>query len=222
MRLLKLLILPVFAFSFDVEFNKKFYHELPHDMLTTNISISIDDDSEQKVSKRLEVFNQKIKNFNKVEKKLGSFNIRPKYRHAKNTPKIIGYTGVLRYTINSYKAEPMDEFISNIVSLKENRDTNVSVSNLSWTVTEDTYNVALDLLRLQSIQWAQNYVKNLSKDVHAKCEIEDISINQSSYFRGYNRSYAYQNDAKVANVVAVPEANQEKISIDVRYKVECK
>lgn len=221
MRFLKLLAIPVFAFSFEMEFNKKFYHELPHDILSTYLTVTIDDDSEIKVSDRLEVFNQKIKSFDKVERKLGTFNIRPKYRHASNTPRIIGYTGELRYKINSRKAKFMDEFVSEIASLKENRDTTVGVSNLSWSVREDTYNVTLDLLRLEAINWAKTYVKNLSKDLNRDCEIKNIQINQSNNI-GFARSEAFNSSSISSSKLAVPEANQEKIVINPRYKVECK
>lgn len=220
MRFLKLLAIPVFAFSFELEFNKKFYHELPHDILSTYVTVTIDDDSEIKVSDRLEVFNQKIKSFDIVERKLGTFNIRPKYRHASNTPKIIAYTGELRYKINSRKAKYMDEFISEMASLKKNRDTTVAVSNLSWSVREEAYNVTLDLLRLEAINWAQTYAKNLSKDLNKECEIKNIQISQTNSFGFIAKAI---NNTSISNKsLAVPEANQEKIVINPRYKVECK
>lgn len=223
MKLLKLLILiPIFAFSFDVEFNKKFSHELQHDTLTTNLMITITDDTEILVSERLEVFNNKIKSYDKVERKLGNFNIRPKYRYSSNTPKIIGYLGELRYKVNSSKARYMDEFISEITKLKENRDTTVALNNLSWTVREDTYNVTLDLLRLESITWIQNYAKNLSNDINKECSVKNIVVNTTSQLMPYNNRAVYSSASISNKSIPVPEANQEKIKINPRYILECK
>ncbi len=222
MRFLKFLVFPIFVFSFEVEFHKKFYHELPHDILSANISITIKDNSELKVSDRLDVFNQKIKSFDKVERKLISFNIRPKYRHSGNTPKITGFSGKLRYKINSRKAIYMNEFITEIASLKNNRDTVVSVSNLSWSVREGTYNVSLDLLRLESINWIQTYISNLSKDLNRNCEIKSIQINQEDNSIRYKMGEVYDDTSLATNTLSVPEANQEKIVINSKYILECK
>lgn len=222
MRFLKFLVIPILAFSFELEFNKKFYHELPHDTLSTFVTVTIEDDSELIVSERLEVFNQKIKSFDKVERKLGTFNIRPKYRHSSNTPKIVGYLGELRYKVNSRKARFMDEFITEITLLKKNRDTNVSVNNLSWSVKEDTYNVTLDLLRLEAINWSESYRKTLSSDVNKDCKVKKININNSQFQR-YNGKVAYANTAiSTKKTLPVPEANQEKITLEARYIMECK
>lgn len=221
MKFFKLLLLPIFAFSFELEFNKKFYHELPHDTLSTVISITISDESEIKVGERLEVFNQKIKSFDKVERKLGSFNIRPKYRHSSSTPRISGYVGELRYKVNSRKAMFMDEFIREITKLKRNRDTNVSVSNLSWSVREDTYNVTLDLLRLEAISWVTRYAKNLSEDLNKECKIKKVEINTSQQMMEYGKSIVYSSTEPASRTIPVPESDQEKIIINPHYTMEC-
>lgn len=222
MKFLKLLLIPIFAFSFEIEFNKKFSHELPHDTLNTFITVIIEDDSELIVSERLEVFNQKIKSFDKVERKLGTFNIRPKYRHSSSTPKIVAYIGELKYKIKSRKARYMDEFVSEITYLKKNRDTNVSVTNLSWDVKEETYDVTLDLLRLEAINWGQVYSKNISKDLNRNCEIKKIEINTTPQIARFNNRSTYNSAAISKRSLPVPEANQEKIVINPKYLMECK
>jgi len=221
MRFLKLLLLPIFAFSFELEFNKKFYHALPHDTLTTFIIITIEDDSEIRVGERLEVFNQKIKSYDKVERKLGSFNIRPRYKHSSSTPRVAAYVGELRYKVNSRKARFMDEFIAEITKLKRNRDTNISVNNLSWSVREETYNVSLDLLRLEAINWASTYALNLSKDLNKDCKLKKIDINKTRQMMPSERAI-YSNAEISSKSIPVPEANQERIVINPHYVMECK
>ncbi len=223
MKIFKLfLFLPILAFSFEIEFNKNFSHELPQDTLTTTLLITITDDTEILVGERLEVFNKKIKSFDKVERKLGNYNIRPKYKYSSNTPKIIAYVGELRYKVNSRKARFMDQFISEITKLKENRDTTVAVNNLSWTVREETYNQALDILRLKSIKWIKNYAKQLSDDIVKECLIKKITINSHNKLSSYRNRAVYANSSLSKKVIAVPESNQESIKINPKYLLECK
>jgi len=223
MKFLKLiLLLPVFLFSFELEFNKKFSQALPHDILRTHLIITITDDSEKEVDSRLNKFNELIKEYDKVEKKLGIFNIRPKFRHAGSTPIVIGYIGKLVYKVESNKALYMDEFISQITELKKFRDTTVSISNLSWTVRESTYNVTLDLLRLNAINWAQRYIGNLSNDLKKTCNLKNISIEKNlSGLALANRSFNEDINSTTSGLT-VPQANPEIIEINPKFVMECK
>lgn len=221
MKYLSFLFIPILAFSFELEFKKSFSHELPHDVLSTKISITITDDTEAEVSQRLDVFNQKIKSFDKVEKEFGSFSISPEYKHYKINPKINGYKGILSYKINSHKAKHMNDFIVTITKLKQNRDTTVKVSSLAWSVKEDTYNVAMDLLRLKAIDWINRYIRNLSKDVDGECSIKKIIINNKSDLVMKQKTlYASVDSSRES--IPVPKAELEKITINPTYFVECK
>lgn len=222
MKILKLLVLPVFLFSFELKFEKKFKHELPHDTLTTNIRITIDDDRENRVEQRLNVFNEKIKRFDKVEKKFIGFSVRPKYRHAMNTPKVNGYIGELRYKVYSYKAKHMDEFISELTKLKRNRDTEVSLTNLAWSVPEDTYNVTFDLLRLQAINWGINYIKNVSNDIEKECNLKSIEIDKENELMSANTGKVYTTNNIKEKVIPIPDTKQENIVIFANYVMECR
>ncbi len=222
MKLIKLLLLlPIFALSFELEFNKKFSHELSRDTLSAFLTVTITDDNEIIVRDRLDVFNQKIKTYDKVEKKLISFAIRPKYKHLSSTPRIVSYIGELKYKINSRKARYIDEFISEITSLKKNRDTTVSVNNLSWSVREDTFNITLDLLRLDAITWGQRYAKNLSSDINKNCIIKSISINRLEQFLQKNEKEIYSVSDISHKTTPLLETNQEKIKINPKYTLEC-
>lgn len=222
MKVIKLLILPIFLFSFELNFDKKFQHELPHDSLTTTVKITIEDDTELLVAERLDMFNQKIKNFDKVNKSFGTLNIRPKYRNSMNTPKIIAYIGELRYKVDSNKARYMHEFISELTTLKRNRDTSVSLNNLSWTVTEDAYNVSLDLLRLRAINWGLNYIKNISVDLNKECLLKSVSIDKMSQYARPRTSNLNSSRSIENKSISIPESNQEKIVIFANFVMECK
>lgn len=223
MKLVKLfLLLPIALFSFEIEFNKNFSQELPHDVLSAYLTVSIEDETETKVNTRLEVFNKQIKSYNKVERKLGTFDIRPKYKHSNSTPRVSGYIGVLRYKVSSNKAMFLDELISDISEMKENRDTSVSLYSLKWGVKDETYSVGVDLLRLEAITWIQNHAKVLSSDISKNCEVKKIEINSFSSpiaMRANTRALA---QASNTNSLPVPENNKEKITINPKYTLECK
>lgn len=216
-----LLVLPLFAFSFEIEFNKKFTHELSRDTLSAFLKVTITDDNEIIVRKRLEVFDKKIKTYDKVERKLNNFTIRPKYKHSSSTPRILGYVGELKYHINSRKARFIDEFISEVTSLKKNRDTSVSVTDLSWSVREDTFNVTLDLLRLEAILWGQRYASNLSVDIEKDCTLKNITINRIEQFLQKDEKEIYSVSDISQKATPVLESNQEKIKINPKYILEC-
>ena len=222
MKLLNLLLLPVLGYSLQLEFTKEFTHQLPHDTLSANLLITIEDESEAIVNNRFKVFNKKIKSFDIVEKELEKFNIRPKYRHISSTPKIIGYVGELKYQINAYKARDMHQFISELTNLKRFRDTIVSVSNLSWSVKEETYNVTLDLLRFEAINWGKTYANNLSNDLHKKCILNKIIIDKDKINDSSDVNILYSNTLNNSKGVNVPDAKEERVTIYPKYFLECK
>lgn len=119
MKFIYVLLLPVFLFSFELKFNKKFQHELSHDTLSTFVTVGIEDETEKIVRERLDIYDKRIKAFDKVEKKFDELDIRPKYRNASSTPKVIGYYGELRYQIDTSKAIYMDQFIAGITKQKK-------------------------------------------------------------------------------------------------------
>lgn len=223
MKFINLLFIPILAFGFDLEFTKKFHHELPEDTLTADIIITIEDETENEINQRIKTFTNRIKRFDKVEKKYRTLNIKPRYRHLNTTPKIIGYVGVLKYKLNTNKANLMDEVISELTDLKRFRDTKVSVYNLAWTVKEETYNVALDLLRFEAINWGTRYSRNLSIDTKSDCKINKVIVEKVEAYDD-EKDVIYKNKPiNSTKETSIPELEEEKrLSIDVKYKLECK
>ncbi|WP_419763571.1 MAG: SIMPL domain-containing protein [Arcobacter sp.] len=217
------LLIPFILNAYEINFSKKFTKDLIPNILGADISIIVEDKREKEVIERLDIFNNKIKEYNKVEKQLGTFNIRPQYQRSSNSPKIYGYKGTLNYKVETTDALNMGEFISMITSLKEDRDTSVSLNNLSWRVKDDSYNVILDLLRLESIEWVENYAKNLSADLNRTCSVKvvDLRNNILHTYRQSAASLRLDSSLKRENV-PVPEVSQQKISITTNYKLECK
>ncbi len=211
------------VFAYDINFSKNFSKKLMPDILSTNLSIRIEGKNEQEISNKLAIFNKEIKENKVLDKKLGSYNVRPNFKYSSNnSPKITGYVGELRYKIESNNAKDINTFITSINTLKKSRSTSISVSGLSWKVKDDTYNVALDILRLESIYWIETYVNNLSKDLNKKCEVKNINISAFNRPVSYAMSRNFQGSEMISDSIPVPQANNQKISIHPIYKVDCK
>lgn len=221
MKKLLLLLLPFLLFSYEIDFSKKFTKDLLPDILTANISISIEDSEEKIVIKRLEKFNKEIKKYDKIDKTMGNFNVRPLYQHASKTPTIYAYKGILNYTLETMDAIFMGEFVSLVTSLKNNRDTTISLNNLSWKVKEESYKVTLDALRLEAIIWIEEYSKILSKDINKECKIKNINLTDN-YQPHYASSPMLRMDSSFKKEkMLVPEISKQNISINTTYKIEC-
>ncbi|AXH08467.1 hypothetical protein CP960_09880 [Malaciobacter halophilus] len=214
--------LPFSLLSYEVNFNKTFSKKLLPDTLNSDIKVRIELDSEKEVSNKLDRYNDYIKNVKYIEKNLGVFNIRPRYRYVSKTPKIDGYLGEIKYSIKSNDPKKVSRFINGLINLKEHRDTSIIVSNLMWKVKESSSNVAVDLLRFEAITWAEKYAKNLSSDLKRECKVKNININslQNPYFRG-SREVMYSAKSSDA-AIAVPEQTSKPIKMNVNYRLECK
>ena len=208
------LLLPVIAFTFEVEFDKTFSKKLSHDTLSAFLFVTITDNNEITLNDRLEVFNQKIKSFDKVERKLVSYKIKPVYKHSANTPSINGYLGELKYKVNSRKARYLDEFIFEITSLKKNRDTTVSINDLFWSVKKEVFEKTLDLLRLEAINWGLLYIKDLSQNTSRDCKLKNIHIDMDDFT-------TKDLLLKPLDEAESQFANQDHLIIKAKYSLEC-
>lgn len=221
LKILSLFILPLSLFSYEISFSKKFTTELKPDVLSSNFRIQIEGDSEKEISSKLEVFNKVIKKFDKIEKKLGSFNVRPNYKYnSNNSPKITSYTGSLNYEISSINASSISEFISKMNDLKNSRNTSIIINGLSWKIKESSKNISQEVLRLESIHWINTYASNLSKNLNTSCTTKKIVIS-SNPFRINRLSSLSISSAKSSNI-SIPQSNLQEVSINVNYILDCK
>ncbi len=215
-------ILPFSLFSYDLSFHKTFEKNLIPDILSSNISITIESKDESDISNRLNIFNETISDIDNVKKSLGNLNIRPNYRYNSNSPKIIGYIGKLSYHVESKSTKNISDFINIITKLKENRDTSILINGLSWKVQTKTYNKNIDSLRLKSIKWIEKHSLFLSKQLHINCEVKKITINEPRPFSNYYRS----NNSPIAmslksSSVPIPQVNEQKITLNTSFLLEC-
>ena len=220
------LLLPVLGFSYELNFNKSFTKVVNPDLLTTNITISVEKKDENKVNSEIEKFNDFLKKTNDITLKNGSFTLSPKYKYHDNKQEFTGYVGNLRYTVESKNAKDLNGFMDKLISIKENiksEEVKLNISNVSWKTSDELENKSFDELRLESINWIDGYAKTLSSQVSKYCEVSKINIFETNTGNVvYARSeMAYSGMSKMAADVA-PISSEQNIIINPNFVLECK
>ncbi len=220
------LLLPVLGFSYELDFNKSFSKVVNPDLLTTNITISVEKKDENKVNSEIEKFNDFLKKTTDVTLKNGSFTLSPKYKYHDNKQEFLGYVGSLRYTAESKNAKDLNGFMDKLISIKENiksEEVKLNISNVSWKTSDQLENKSFDELRLEAITWIDGYAKTLSSQVSKYCEVSKINIFETNtgnvvYARAEMASLGM---SKMAADVA-PISSEQNITINPNFILECK
>lgn len=220
------LLLPVLGFSYELNFNKSFTKVVNPDLLTTNITISVERKDENKVNNEIEKFNDFLKKTTDVTIKNGSFTLSPKYKYHDNKQEFLGYVGNLRYTAESKNAKDLNGFMDKLISIKENiksEEVKLNISNVSWKTSDELENKSFDELRLEAINWIDGYAKTLSSQVSKYCEVSKINIFETNtgnvvYARAEMASLGM---SKMAADVA-PISSEQNITINPNFILECK
>ena len=220
------LLLPILGFSYELNFNKSFTKVVNPDLLTTNITISVEKKDENKVNSEIEKFNDFLKKTTDVTLKNGSFTLSPKYKYHDNKQEFLGYVGNLRYTAESKNAKDLNGFMDKLISIKENiksEEVKLNIANISWNISDNLQNKSFDELRLEAINWIDNYAKTLSSQVSKYCEVSKINIFETNtgnvvYARAEMASLSM---SKMAADVA-PISSEQNITINPNFILECK
>lgn len=217
------LLLPISLLSYEISFNKKFIKSVAPDVLSTNVNISIDNESEKFISTHIEKFNKYIKSNETIQKNHGNITISPKYKYFKNTQKFIGYHGNLNYTVKSKTANALNAFIDDLIALESKYDRDnvkLRVSNLSWAISNKLFDDSLDILRIDAIKWIDSYSSSLKNLLSKDCSVKSININQSN--PQFLRASSMQNSSskRISNVA--PISTNQEIKIEPNFILECK
>lgn len=216
-------LLPLALFSYEISFNKKFSQTVTPDLLTTYISINIDDDDENFINEKIDIFNNFITNDSKVNKKNGSFTLSPKYRYYKDKQEFTGYVGILRYKIEAKNAKNINSFTNELIAVKkkiDSRKVKLNISNVSWIISQDLQEKSLDALRINVIKWIGNYSNTLSSSLNKECEIKNININRSA--QNFLRAEAAGLASMKTRSDIAPVNSDKEISINPNFILECK
>ena len=216
-NLILILIFTSSLLSYELNFNKKFSQKIAPDILKSYLSITIQNNDEKYINNHIEEFNDYLKYNDNIIKQNGVYNLNPKYTYTNKKQIFDGYTGVLRYDILTNNATNMNEFVLEILELKDKMNSSnikLNISNTSWIVSKELYDKSTDELRILAINWISIYSKNLNK----QCVIKAININNNSTYG--RRNEVYSMSKSLANIT--PMQTQKEISIKPNYILECR
>lgn len=223
---LNLAILPLSLFAFEVNFSKSFSKTVNPDILTTNITISVQKSDETAVNEEIEKFNNYIKKSDLIKINSNSYSLTPNYVYENNRQKFIGYFGNLYTSIEAKEAASINKFVSKILEIKNSINSNevkLNISGISWQISEQLKNKSYDELRFEAINWGNIYSDNLSNSLKKVCDLKSVNVSSDGgmIFARNTAPLMAAYDAKVIPDI-VPSNNEQNITINSNFVLECK
>lgn len=219
-----LLLLPIFALSYELNFNNSFSKSLKPDILSSTVNISVTKENENSANKEIEKFNDFLKNTKNITLKNTNYNLTPKYEYIENKPYFKGFIATINFVVESKESSIINSFLSDLLAFKDSQkksDIKINISNLSWDVSEKLQNKIIDNLRLESILWIEDYAKEISKKSSKKCEIKSVIINEDGNYN-FSRVKAVAFSANSGNMDISPIRSEQNIKINTNYILDCK
>jgi uncharacterized protein YggE len=208
----------VAAYAFELDFSKKFETFVTPDTAVAKIAISVNDESEAKITARLEKIATYINGYTQVQKEGGNFRVNANYIYKEGERIQQGYVGFMEYRIVSKEIEDLDIFLEDLLLIKQNE--NIEIRSYGYEVSPNDYNDALEKLRFQAIVWSIAYAKELSAKVYKQCEVKNISFAKNIT---YPRTYAMEKTAVLdANFAPKPTQHDESLTLTPTLILECK
>ncbi len=216
MRVFIILVLfSLSLFAVNINFSKPFELELKPNILQAQISISVIQSSEKKVSMLLGKFSDFINNEKEIDKKGGNYNIYPQYNYENNQRYKSDYIGTINYNISSASSEKLNLFLTKLYEKKIDNRTNINTNSLRWIVSEELKVGQIDKLRLDAILWSDVYAKELSVSLSKVCEVVKISFsNVDNFYPAPMR--------EMKSSAPIPTQDLQKITIRPTFELECK
>lgn len=225
---LNLAILPLSLFAFEVNFNKSFSKTVNPDLLTTNFSVTVEKKDEEKINGEIEKFNNYIKKTHLIKIKNSSYSLTPNYTYENNQQNFKGYFGNLSTYVESKNAKDINQFIDELSAIKKeinSDDVKLSISNVSWQISDELRDASYDSLRLDAINWVTTYADNLSNSIKKDCSVKNINISSSEnniFARTMPMMAMASFDSKSAPADVSPVNAEQTININPSFILDCK
>lgn len=212
--------IPSILSAYELEFNKSFTKDIQNDKVHTSLSISVDSKEIAFINEKVEFFQDFIKENNTVTKKNGNYSLVPNYSYQNNKKNFIGYKGTLHYSIETSKYENLDQFMTEVIDIKNNMNSNkvkLSVSNVEWIVSKELYEQNIDTMRIEALTWIKGYTTTLSDS----CFIKNVAINKGGGYSPERYSRNVMMDSR-SSMKITPLQTKRSVVLNANYKLECK
>jgi predicted secreted protein len=213
------LLASTLAFGYELDFNKEFSMQVKSDVLSTYITVKVNNKKEAFINSKIEDYQELFKYDKTITKRNGNYSITPRYYYKDGKSYFKEHEGRLSYKLESKDSEKLNEFITELYSIKDKqRDntTKLTISNIHWEVSKEKYENTLDELRMVSMNWIEQYSKSLNKN----CQIKKISLNKNGSDVIAYRSAVAMESSRSFNVT--PNSDDKTIKINANYLLECR
>jgi len=215
--------------SSELSFSKNFERKIKPDTLSSQINISTIKFSQDETVNRLGKFSDFIEKQKHLKVEGGSYSVNPNNIYDEKAKKYIidGYQGNINYTISSKEPKELNKFIKELQKVENDKRVGVSISSVSWQLSESQRVGKSDELRLEAFKWGNSYAKELSSQLGRECSIKKISIEGANHFTPvYNQQAPMAMMAREASfdVASAPTPINESqiLSIYPSFTMECK
>lgn len=217
-------LLATSLFSYEIKFSKEFSKSIKQDLLVANVSIQVKQEDEVSVNGSVSKYAEYITNFNgDIEKNNSKYSVYPRYAYVNGEAILKSYNGNLEYEFKSKDEETLNEFLKQIMLLKDGNQESVVIRNMGWKIDDKELNSVFDELRIDAISWIKDYQMTLSKKIGSSCKIKDINFN-TNYTR-FTPMMEMTSVAKVgASFATMPKLEQSNkdVNYNVNYVLECR
>ena len=205
-------------FSMDIEFTRQFKKSFKPKWLGVNIAINVKKSKESDILELLNRYSKYINGFKELSIKGGKYTIIPNINYKNNHSYKDGYSGLINFNISSKNSDDISSFIYKIQSQKNDKDVDISISDIYWFSKEGETKNIYDDLRFSAIEWGLKYNKNLSQKLNKKCTIKSVIFNQNNYPTPMLR----MSRTVALDAAPTPSQDQKSFSISPRFSIECK
>jgi predicted secreted protein len=179
----KIIILSAFISSLlfaesEFSFSKTFERKIKPDTLSSQIQINTSKFSQEETVNRLTKFSDFIESQKHLKLEGGSYSVNPNNIYDNKTQKyyLDGYIGNIGYTISSKEPKELNKFIRELQKVDNNKQVSVSISSVSWKLSESQKNGKSDELRMEAFKWGNAYAKELTAQLSKECSVKKVAI----------------------------------------------
>ncbi|MGW8168644.1 MAG: SIMPL domain-containing protein [Sulfurovaceae bacterium] len=204
----------------EITFSKTFIKKVKPDTLSTSVNITSQKLSQEQTIERL----TKISDFADASKHLnikgGTYSVNPNIIYDNGKSYQDGYNGSISYSVSSKNPKDLNKFIRDIQRLGDKEKLMVSISSVSWQMSEEQQanQGDSDSLRLDAILWAKQYSKNLSSKIGKNCKVSRINFHDNqAVFSETRKTLDLSSDN-----APVPIQDEQNIQITPSFTLVCR
>jgi len=209
----------VFAES-EFSFSKTFERKIKPDTLSSQININVSTFKEDETIETLTKFSEFMDKQKHLKVEGGGYSLFPSRQDNEVRD---SYIGNINYTVSSKEPKELNKFIREIQRFDKSKHSSISISGISWQLSEAQKTGKNDELRLEAFKWGNFYSKELSLKISKSCSLKkvDVPFANYNYYNNY-RTVTTSYSLPSAHSAPTPINEVQSLSINPSFTMVCK